>query len=486
MARAIHPGGLPRGQADSPPRLAADPGNTILSTPAPEPPTRGTYSLISLGCPKNLVDSERMLGRLRQHGYRMVPQPEGADFVVINTCGFIAPARRESLDTIREMVRLKEQGRLHGVIVAGCLAQRDKEALLEQCPGIDQLVGVFARDAIAEAAGRLLDGLAQQRTLFRPAPSRPLSDADRLRVTPPHLAFLKISEGCDRLCTFCAIPSIRGRHASKPIPGVLAEARQLAADGARELVLVAQDLTSYGVDLDGRPQLAHLLRSLARIDRIEWIRLMYLYPMYVTDELIEVIAGDEKVLPYLDLPLQHINDQVLRRMNRRVSRAETEALLDRLRRRIPRLVLRTTLIAGFPGETEEQFEQLLRFVQTRRFERLGAFEFSAEPGTPAQRLDGRLPEQVVRDRRRQLLEAQQPIAFAWNEAQIGKTLDVLVDRDIPGQQHAYLGRCYADAPEIDGAVYLTGPDLAPGQIVPAEIVKTSGYDLVAVAVGQAK
>ncbi len=255
-------------------------------------------------------------------------------------------------------------------------------------------------------------------------------------------------------------------------------------NGARELVLVAQDLTSYGLDSSGRPALAELLVRLEQIERVEWIRLMYLYPQYITDALVDVLASSGKVLPYLDMPLQHINDQVLRRMNRRVNRAETEALLDRLRERVAGLVLRTTMITGFPGETEEQFEELVEFVRRRQFERLGAFDYSREPGTASDRLDGHLPDKVRHRRRDQLLAVQQEIAFAWNAAQVGRQLEVLIDRDIPGESNAFIGRSYADAPEIDGVVYVTGEGLVPGQIVASEIVTFQGYDLVGVAVGQ--
>jgi ribosomal protein S12 methylthiotransferase len=451
--------------------------------PAPNAPSKGTYSLISLGCPKNLVDSERMLGLLSMDGYTLVPEPDGADFVIVNTCGFLAVARKESLDTIREMVRLKKRGRVRGVIVAGCLAQRDKEALLQQCPGIDQLVGLFGRDEIVQAADRLFGQIEEQRTLFRPATTKPMSDADRFRLTPRHLAYLKISEGCDRLCTFCSIPSIRGKHVSKPMEQVAAEAEQLAADGVRELVIVAQDTTYYGVDLHGEPRLADLLTRLEGIAGLQWIRLMYLYPAHFTDALVDRLATGGKILPYLDLPLQHIDDKILRRMNRRVTRAETEALLDRLRRRIGGLVLRTTLITGFPGETEEQFEDLVEFVRQRRFERVGVFSYSREPDTPSHHLPGHLPEKVKQARRNHLLAVQQEIAFAWNESQVGRQHDVMIDRYIPGEDTACLGRSYADAPDVDGAVYVTGQDLAPGRIVPCEIVAAKEYDLIGAAVG---
>lgn len=414
----------------------------------------------------------------------MVDQPQGADFVVINTCGFIGDAREESLGVIREMLELKREGRLRGVIVAGCLAQRDRDSLLGDFPGVDQLVGVFCRDEIAAAADRLIGGDSRQRTAFRPAPSRPLSDDGRLRITPRHLAYLKIAEGCNRQCTFCTIPQIRGQLASKPIEQVVAEASALADDGVRELVLVAQDTSSYGRDLYGRSRLAELLGGLEGVDGLAWIRLMYLYPLQVTDELIDVLAGADRVLPYLDLPLQHISDEVLRRMRRSVGRAQIEKLLDRLRGRIDGLVLRTTLMVGFPGETERQFEELLEFVRRRRFERLGVFAYSDEPGTPAADLDGKLPGEVGRARRDRLMAAQQEIAFGFSASRVGRRLDVLIDRDIPGEDNAYLGRSYADAPEIDPVVYVSGGGLRPGQIVPCEIVAGRDYDLIAAAVGR--
>jgi len=423
-----------------------------------------------------------MAGLLRLDGYRLVRRPAGADFVVINTCGFISDAREESFGVIHEMLDLKRKGAIRGVIVAGCLVERDREALLRACPEIDQLVGVFARDQIATAADRLIGGLDEQRTIFRPAPTRPLADGNRLRITPRHLAFLKISEGCNRTCSFCTIPKMRGLYASKPIEQVVAEAEQLAADGVRELVLVAQDTSFYGLDLCGKPQLAKLLGRLEKIDGLAWIRLMYLYPMNITDELIHTVASAEKVLPYLDLPLQHINDEVLRRMQRRVGRQQTERLLDRLRQEIDRLVLRTTLITGFPGETDEQFEELVDFVRRRRFERLGVFAYCDEPGTPAEGLAGKIPDEVAKSRRNRLLAVQQEIAFAWNSAQVGRKLDVLLDRDVPGEKNAHIGRSYADAPEVDGVVYVTGKNLSPGQIMACEIVAANGYDLIGAAV----
>jgi ribosomal protein S12 methylthiotransferase len=461
---------------------------------AKKKPGQRTYALISLGCPKNLVDSERMAGLLDRDGYKMVRNADGADLVVINTCGFLGDARAESYGAIEEMLRLKKQGRLGHIIVSGCLAERDREALLERFPETDQLLGVFARDEIAlvcphprplsrgRERGDSGDRGQQQRAVFRPAPSRPLPDTGRSRITLKHLAYLKIAEGCNRLCSFCSIPQMRGPYASKPIDEAVAEAEELAADGVRELVLVAQDTTFYGFDTDGRPRLAELLRRLDAVEGLDWIRLMYLYPMHITDELIETIAGGSKILPYLDIPLQHINDEVLQRMQRRVGREETERLLDRLRSRIDRLVLRTTLMVGFPGETDRQFDELVEFVERRRFERLGVFAFSNEPGTPAELLDHQVPEDVKSGRRDRLMAIQQEVAFAWNASQVGRGVDIMVDQPVPGERNAWIGRSYADAPEVDGQVYVSGKRLAAGQIVPCEIVAARGYDLVAAVI----
>jgi len=447
--------------------------------------SKGTYAFVSLGCPKNLVDSERMLGMLQLDGYELVDDPVGADFAIVNTCGFIEQARTESYAVVDEMLALKRRGDLRGVIVSGCLAERQKEQLLQERPEIDHLVGVFGREEVARVADRLIGGLNEQRSVFRPAPTHPLPDTARLRITPKHFAFLKISEGCDRLCTFCAIPRMRGKHATKPLEEVVAEARELAADGVRELILVAQDLTYYGLDLYGRPRLPELLAALEAVEGLDWIRLMYLYPMYFSDELIETIARSERIVPYIDMPLQHINDTMLKRMQRQVKRAATEELLAKLRSAVEGLVIRTTFITGFPGETDEQFEELVEFVAAQRFERLGVFTYSLEPDTPAARLPGGLPEEVKEARRDRLMEVQQPLAFAWNAAQLGRTLDVLIDAPAPGaadargKPRAWIGRSYADAPDVDGVVYVTGKGLAAGSLARCEIVGSQGYDLIA-------
>ena len=454
------------------------------TTAADRADAKGRYAFVSLGCPKNLVDSERMLGMLQLDGYQMVDDPRGADFAVVNTCGFIEEARRESFGVIDEMLELKRCGDLRGVIVSGCLAERQKEALLEDRPEIDHLVGVFGREEVTKVADRLIGGLEEQRTIFQPAPTHPFPDTSRLRITPRHFAFLKISEGCDRLCTFCAIPKMRGKHATKPIEEVVAEARELAVDGVRELVIVAQDATYYGMDLYGEPRLVELLERLDEVEGLDWIRLMYFYPMYVSDRLIDTIAASRRIVPYLDMPLQHANDRILQRMQRRVSRGETEALLAKLRERIPELVMRTTLITGFPGETDEQFEELVDFVREQQFERLGVFTYSCEPDTPAAKLLDWVSEAAMNERRERLMAEQQAIAFAWNDAQIGRQLDVLIDGPVPGESEAWIGRSYADAPDVDGVVYVTGVGLSPGALVRCELVARRDYDLIGVACGE--
>ncbi|MBL8823485.1 MAG: 30S ribosomal protein S12 methylthiotransferase RimO [Planctomycetia bacterium] len=478
------------------------------------PPVKGTLAFVTLGCAKNLVDSERMLGHLAVDGYAIVPEANGADVVVVNTCGFIEAARQESLGVIREMIDLKDQGKLKAVVVAGCLAERKKETLLDEVPGIDHLVGVFGREEITAVCDKVLDGklprpandkslskrkkeiikpsrklslnlappkpdlLKEQRTLFKPAPVRALPDDARLRITPRHFAYLKISEGCDRLCTFCAIPGMRGKHATKPIEQVVAEAKELARDGVRELNIVAQDSTYYGMDLYGKPRLDDLLLELNKVKGIDWIRVLYVYPMYLTDSLLKVLGSAKKIVPYIDMPLQHINDTMLKRMSRKVNRKQTVDLVQKLREHIPNLVLRTTFIVGFPGETEEQFQELCAFATEMHFERAGVFTYSFEPGTPATKLPDHLPEEVKNERRDRLMKTQQKVAFAWSQAQVGQTLDVLIDGPDPETPGWWLGRSYADAPDIDPIVKVKSKKIGPGDLVPVKITAAEGYDLL--------
>lgn len=438
-----------------------------------------TYAFVSLGCPKNLVDSERMLGKLAQDGYMLTPEADGADVVVINTCGFIEPARQESLSVIQEMLDLKEQGRVGAVVVAGCLAERKKEELLEIVPEVDHIVGVFGREEIVEVLDRTRKQQTEQRSLFRPAPVRALEDTARLRVTPRHYAYLKISEGCDRLCTFCAIPKMRGKHITKPIEEVIKEAKELVNDGVRELNIVAQDTTYYGLDLYGRVRLAELLQELDQLEGLDWIRILYAYPIHFTDELLDVLGNAKKIVPYLDMPLQHINDRMLRRMQRKVTREQTETLLKKLRKTIPDLTLRTTFIVGFPGETDADFQELFDFVQDQRFERVGVFTYSREPDTPADRLPDHLPEEVKFQRQAMLMEAQQTIAFEWAESQIGKEVQALIDGPDPEVPGHVLGRTPADAPDIDCLIRIKTNNLQSGDLVKVKVTAADGYDLIA-------
>ena len=454
----------------------------MTKTKDPRPAPKARYAFVSLGCPKNLVDSERMLGLFEREGYELVEEPDGADFVVINTCGFIDQAREESYAAIDEMLALKRQGKTRGVIVTGCLAERQKEKLLAERPELNGVVGVFAREEVADLAAQMLTNPERQYQVVRPVPTTALHDTERRRITPRHFAYLKIAEGCDRHCAFCCIPALRGHYVSKPVEEIVAEARQLSADGVRELILVAQETTWYGSDLDGQPRLRDLLLQLESVD-VEWIRLMYFYPTYVDDELIATIAESSRIVPYVDVPLQHINDRMLRRMARRVTRHETTDLLARLRSGIPGVTLRTTLLVGFPGETEEEFDELAQFVEEQRFDRLGVFSYSREPGTPAARFSGQLDKETKERRRARLMKLQQKIVAEQNESRVGDTVQVLIDRAVPDQPGAWIGRTAGDAPDIDGLVFVSQVDdiiLEPGRMVRCEIVAAQQYDLVGV------
>ncbi|MEO9930232.1 30S ribosomal protein S12 methylthiotransferase RimO [Rhodopirellula bahusiensis] len=462
----------------------ASPGTDPMIDPETGKP-RGRYAVVSLGCPKNLVDTEQMLGRLDADGYRMVDSVDGADFVVVNTCGFIDSARDESMAAIDEMLALKRDGKLRNVVVTGCLAERQQDKLLQARPDIDALVGVFGRNDIVSVVDELYSGLQEQRTIFKPAAVNPLSDAMRSAVTPRHFAYLKISEGCDRLCTFCAIPKMRGKHFSKPIEQIVDEAKRLGDSGVREIVVVAQDTTYYGMDRYGEPRLNQLLQELEKIESVDWIRLMYFYPMYIDDALIDTLASAKRIVPYIDMPLQHASDRMLKRMARKTTRALQTDIVQKLRSRIDSLVMRTTMITGFPGETEEDFVELMDFVQESRFENLGVFTYSIEEDTPAARLPNRVDPEVAARRRDDLMELQQQIAFDWNDARVGGTEEVLIDAEMPEQEGVFIGRTRSEAPDVDGLVYVSQVDpdspVEIGQIRPCEIVASQGYDLVAAA-----
>ncbi|HDY65531.1 MAG TPA: 30S ribosomal protein S12 methylthiotransferase RimO, partial [Phycisphaerae bacterium] len=393
-------------------------------------------ALVSLGCPKNLVDSERILGELAEAGCVVGATMDEADVIVINTCGFLSAAREESLEVIAEAVEQKRVGRAGRVVVTGCLPSRDGEQLYEMTDGIDAVIGVNDRETVLQA---VLQKERVTRISKKPLPfgRKSSGDTGRFRLTPRHTGYLRIAEGCSQKCSFCTIPAIRGPFRSKPPEMVLAEARELLADGAVELNVIAQDTTAYGSDFKtgraGGSGVASLLRSLNELDGIEWIRLMYAYPRRFDDDLIAAIAESQHVVPYVDIPLQHISTPILRRMKRRVTREETETLLHKLRKRICGLTIRTSLIVGFPGETEDQFEELLRFVREFRFEALGVFEFSPEPGTAAAEMSRQVPAHLTAERAEAVMLAQQEIAFAANERLLGATLKVLIDGvDSPG------------------------------------------------------
>jgi ribosomal protein S12 methylthiotransferase len=435
-------------------------------------------ALVSLGCAKNLVDSEKMLGQLAEAGCVITNDAQRADAVVVNTCGFLAAARDEALETIRDVVKLKRRGRCRRVVVAGCLVQRDGRALLDEVKGIDALVGVHNRDDVVRAVlAAPRKGPRRVDTFLGDYHPFVNTDTARLRITPPHYAYLRISEGCDQKCTFCTIPAIRGKMHCKPPEVVLAEARELAADGAVEINLIGQDTTSYGMDLADNVGLADLLRQLNGVDGLHWIRLLYAYPSTFTDAMIDAIAESDRVVKYIDIPLQHINDRILKAMARQVDRRATEDLLERLRRRIPGVHIRTTLIAGFPGETEEEFEELLAFVRDFRFDALGVFPYSLEPDTPAGRMKDHLPDEVRLERTDRLMAAQQEIAFALADARLDCEFDLLVEGEpVDGRQPA---RHAGQAPEVDAITWLSDADAAPGSFVRARCTGRQDYDLIA-------
>jgi ribosomal protein S12 methylthiotransferase len=439
---------------------------------------------VALGCAKNLVDSERMLAQLAEGGCLVGADLSQADVIVVNTCGFLEAARQEAHEAIREAVALKEEGRCKRVVVAGCLVQRDGERLLTDVPGVDALVGVHNRDDLLEA----VRGAGRKAREPRRAPdvflgryhAQSWSDRARLRLTPRHYAYVRVSEGCDQKCTFCTIPSIRGPMRSKSPEGIVAEARELIADGAVELNLIGQDTTSYGRDIGYEPGLAGLLRKLNELEGVRWLRLLYAYPSVFNDEMIAAIGECQKVVKYVDLPLQHINDRVLRAMGRGVTRAQTEALLDKLRERVPGVALRTTLIAGFPGEKEAEFAELVEFVRQQRFEALGVFAYSHEPETPAGRMNSRLDRQVVAARVDALMRAQWEICLERNRDRVGASLDVLVGSETPDEEGYVPGRAPFQAPDVDSVTRLQWhKGLRAGQIVPARCTGWQEYDLLA-------
>ena len=431
---------------------------------------------VSLGCDKNLVDSERMLGMLSEKGFAFTDDENQADIVVVNTCCFIGDAKEESINTLLQMSQLKEEGRIQVLIAAGCLAQRYREEIQKEIPQVDAVIGTMAIADIADAVEKALGGKA--RNYYEDINARPVAEGKRVVTTGGHFAYLKIAEGCDKHCTYCIIPKVRGSYRSIPMESLLKEAEQLAEEGVKELILVAQETTLYGVDLYGKKTLPTLLERLAEIDGISWIRLLYCYPEEITDELVQVIATQPKVCHYLDIPIQHASDSILRRMGRKTNKKELEGQIKKLREKIPDICLRTTLISGFPGETQEDFEELYRFVNEMEFDRLGVFAYSQEEDTPAAVMPDQGEETVKEARRDELMELQQEIAFEKAEAMVGRILTVMIEGKV-ADEDVYVGRTYKDAPGVDGYLFVnTSASLMTGDFVKVRVTGSNEYDLI--------
>jgi ribosomal protein S12 methylthiotransferase rimO len=432
--------------------------------------------MVSLGCPKNQMDAELMLAKLEQAGFELVAESGLADVVIVNTCGFIEDAKKESIENILEFAQLKQEGRIQRIIVTGCLAERYQEELVTELPECDGVLGLGANGDIVEAVRRVMGG---EKTVRFPAKNCWSLEGDRLQTTPSFFAYLRIGDGCNNCCTYCAIPSIRGRLRSRPMESLLAEAEKLAADGVKELILVAQDTTLYGTDLYGEARLPQLLRGLCGIEGIRWIRLLYCYPEHITDELLDVMAAEDKVLNYMDIPIQHVSGKVLTAMNRTGDARTLRELIARIRDRVPGIVLRTTVMTGFPGEGEAEFVELCQFIQDVKFERLGCFAFSPEEGTVAASLPGQIEEEEKQRRRDIVMEEQTRISDAYNQAQVGKTIPVLVE-SYDRYAECWFGRSQGDAPDIDGKVFFSCPRGAvqPGRLVQVNITDAMDWDLM--------
>lgn len=431
---------------------------------------------ISLGCDKNLVDTEKMLGLLRAEGYRFTDDEAEADIIVINTCCFIGDAKEESINTILEMAKLKESGRCRALIVAGCLAQRYAAEIREEIPEVDGCVGTASYDEIAQVIRAALEGKKEMR--FMDVNRLPKVNASRIITTGGHYGFLKIAEGCDKHCTYCVIPKVRGHYRSVPLEELVQEAKELAKAGVKELILVAQETTVYGTDLYGEKALPRLIRQLCLIPGIQWIRILYCYPEEITPELVEAIKTEEKVCKYLDIPIQHASDRILKRMGRRTDQRQLKAIIGMLRREIPDIALRTTLISGFPGETQEDHEILMEFVNEMEFERLGVFAYSQEEDTPAAEFEDQVEDQVKEQRRDEIMELQQDISLEKSESMTGRVLEVMIEGKVAGE-NAYVGRTYMDAPGVDGLVFVnTQEELLSGDFVRVQVTGALEYDLI--------
>lgn len=432
---------------------------------------------ISLGCDKNLVDSEKMLGMLYEDGFSFTDDEAEADVILVNTCCFIGDAKEESVNTLLEMAEYRKSGPCKALIVTGCMAQRYKEEITREIPEVDAVVGTTAFDEIVKVIRGVLSG-QEHIQQFEELSALPGTEGRRLVTTGGCYAFLKIAEGCDKRCTYCIIPYLRGPYRSVPMEKLVREAEELAEKGIKELILVAQETTLYGVDLYGRKCLPELLRNLCRIPGIQWIRIQYCYPEEITDELIQTIREEEKICHYLDIPIQHASDRILKRMNRRTNQAELREMIGKLRREIPDIALRTTLISGFPGETQEDHEELCRFVDEMEFERLGVFAYSLEEDTPAASFPDQVPQEVKEGRRDEIMELQQEIAFEACEAMVGRELEVLIEGKV-ADENAYVGRTYMDAPGVDGMIFVnTGLELMTGDFVRVRVTGALEYDLI--------
>ena len=432
-------------------------------------------SMVSLGCPKNLVDAEMMLSSLKDAGFEITPYESEADAVIINTCGFIGDAKKEAIENILDIAKYKEEGNLKALVVTGCLAERYRDDIMREMPEVDAVVGIGKNSEIVRIVNAALGG----EKLCEYGEKEDLCiDAPRLVSTPKYTAYLKIAEGCDNCCTYCAIPAIRGRFRSRTLESVIGEAKALAKNGVKEVILVAQDTTKYGTDIYGRSMLATLMKEIARIEGIEWIRTLYTYPDKITDELIEAVATEDKLCKYFDIPIQHCNKEILQRMNRTGDKQSLLALVNKLRRAIPEVTLRTTLITGFPGESEEQFCELCEFVTEAKFDRLGCFAYSPEEGTPAALMEDQIDEQTKADRAEIIMNDQLRTVIQNNEAKIGSIRRVLVE-GYDDYIKCYFGRSEADAPEIDGKVFfLSAEPLEIGSFVKVQINDTIEYDLL--------
>lgn len=432
---------------------------------------------ISLGCDKNLVDSEVMLGLLHKAGFALTDDEREADVIVVNSCCFIGDAKEESINTILDMARYKEIGVCKALVVTGCLAERYKEEVLTEMPEVDAVVGTSSYDHIVEVVQSVLEHHIHTQT-FESIDITPTRTANRLVTTGGHYAFLKIAEGCDKHCTYCVIPQVRGHYRSVPMEDLLAEARSLVDGGVKELILVAQETTLYGVDLYGEKTLPKLLRELAKIPGLVWIRIQYCYPEEITDELIQTIREEMKVCSYLDIPIQHASDSILKRMGRRTTESAIREMIAKLRREIPDLALRTTLISGFPGETEEDHETLMRFIDDMEFDRLGVFTYSREEDTPAAAMEDQIPEEVKEERRAEAMELQQEISLEKCQDMIGRTVLVMIEGKV-ADENAYVGRTYRDAPGVDGYIFInTDQELMSGDFVHARVTGALEYDLM--------